>query len=178
MGDGTGRTSCSFWRCGGGEKISCRGTWSSRASWEVVVQIAGFLNSGFAFFHFIYLRAAAPAADPGFSGPAFPPLVGIARVFRTGVSVVLLKVALLESSFLSGVEVGARAERFIACSLDCLLAFSTTNQPPKKHLKPPLRHGFNPLSSAPKESQFLGRSVSNGRSGFLEKRQFASIFHH
>ena len=68
-----------------------------------------------------YLRAAAPAADPGFSGPAFPPLVGIARVFRTGVSVVLLKVALLESSFLSGVEVGARAERFIACSLDCEL---------------------------------------------------------
>ena len=125
-----------------------------------------------------YLRAAAPAADPGFSGPAFPPLVGVARVFRTGVSVVLLKVALLESSFLSGVEVGARAERFIACSLDCLLAFSTTNQPPKKHLKPPLRHGFNPLSSAPNEPQFLGRSVSNGRSGFLEKRQFASIFHH
>ena len=124
------------------------------------------------------LRAAAPAADPGFSGPAFPPLVGIARVFRTGVSVVLLKVALLESSFLSGVEVGARAERFIACSLDCLLAFSTTNQPPKKHLKPPLRHGFNPLSSAPNEPQFLGRSMSNGRSGSLEKRQFASIFHH
>ena len=116
------------------------------------------------------IRAAAPAADPGFSGPAFPPLVGIARVFRTGVSVVLLKVALLESSFLSGVEVRARAERFIACSLDCLLAFSTTNQPPKKHLKPPIRHGFNPLSSAPNEPQFLGRSVSNGRSGFLWKK--------